>query len=65
MLGVKFRVRGENILEMGQFNAKKIKRNGVVVVVVIGVVGVVVGQVNNSGTLLGSKFQSATKNHEQ
>ena len=30
-----------------------------VVVVGVGVVGV--GQVNNSGTLLGSKFQSATK----
>ena len=58
VLGVKFWVRGENIFEMGQFKAKKIYRIGVGVVV--GVVGVVGGQVNNSGTLLGSKFQSAT-----
>ena len=62
MLGVKFWVRGENILEMGQFKSKKIYRIGV------GGVGVVVGvggggQVNNSGTLLGSKFQSATNSN--
>ena len=57
VLGVKFWVRGENIFKMGQFKAKKIYRIGVGVVV-----GVVGGQVNNSGTLLGSKFQSATNN---
>ena len=55
MLGLKFWSWGENILEMGQFKAKKNYQNEV------GVVVVGVGQVNNSGTLLGSKFQSATK----
>ena len=59
VLGVKFWVQGENILEMGQFKAKKNYRiGGVGGGGVVGVVGV--GQVNNSGTLLGSKFQSAT-----
>ena len=53
VLGETFWVWGENILEIGQFNAKKIYRIGVVG-------GVGGGQVNNSGTLLSSQFQSAT-----
>ena len=54
---VKFWVGGGNILEIGQFKAKNYLIGGV------GGGGVVVvggGLVNNSGTLLGSKFQSAT-----